>query len=132
FFEDPDEIYHLLAAYNAVILGSSALSFLLPEKDMYWTPHDLDMYISEKDAQPLLHKLCNHRYRITTERDGNDDPYPYSHIQTVFILHHGTSKINVITSNGCTISPIFQYHSTVLFNFLTANSIFCVYPELTL
>ncbi|KAI6141999.1 hypothetical protein BKA82DRAFT_162691, partial [Pisolithus tinctorius] len=29
------------------------------------------------------------------------------------------------------ISAIFQYHSTVLMNFVTDDSVFCAYPELT-
>ncbi|KAI5999930.1 hypothetical protein EDD15DRAFT_2146445, partial [Pisolithus albus] len=63
----------------------------------------------------------------------NDDPYPYSHIQSVFILHCGTSKIDVIVSKtSIAIPPIFQYHSAVLFNFLTTDAVFCAYPELML
>lgn len=133
FLDDPDEIYRLLAAFNAVISGSSALSFLLPEREVYWTPHDLDIYVSEKDALPLLRKLSIYGYCITAKRDSNEDPYPYSSIQTMFVLRRGTSKIDVVTSKtSAAISPIFQYHSTILFNFLTADSVFCAYPELTL
>ncbi|KIO09176.1 hypothetical protein M404DRAFT_935145 [Pisolithus tinctorius Marx 270] len=30
------------------------------------------------------------------------------------------------------LSPIFQFHSTAVMNFFTANSLFCAYPSLTL
>ncbi|KIK21720.1 hypothetical protein PISMIDRAFT_103556 [Pisolithus microcarpus 441] len=60
-------------------------------------------------------------------------PYPHSHILTIFTLYRKTSKIDVIVSNSTTaISPIFQYHSTVLMNFITTHSVFCAYPQLTL
>ncbi|KAI5987830.1 hypothetical protein EDD15DRAFT_2127603, partial [Pisolithus albus] len=59
----------------------------------------------------------------------NDDPYPYSHIQSVFILRRGTSKIDVVISKtSIAIPPIFQYHSAVLFT----DAVFCAYPELML
>ncbi|KAI5984492.1 hypothetical protein EDD15DRAFT_2125330, partial [Pisolithus albus] len=54
-------------------------------------------------------------------------------IQSVFILRRRTSKIDVVISKtSIAISPIFQYHSAVLFNFLTADAVFCAHPELML
>ncbi|KAI6029122.1 hypothetical protein BKA83DRAFT_4047502, partial [Pisolithus microcarpus] len=48
-------------------------------------------------------------------------------------LTRTSSKIDVIVStNSSPISPIFQFHSTALINFITSTSIFCAYPQLTL
>lgn len=133
FFDNPDEIFRILAACNAVISGSSVLYLLLPERDILWKPGDLDIYVCDKDLELLLRNLGSCGYQVSTTEYGTDDPYPYSHIQKIFTLHHQKSKIDVIVSKTSTpISPIFQYHSTVVMNFLTANSLFCAYPELTL
>ncbi|KAI5987148.1 hypothetical protein F5J12DRAFT_728579, partial [Pisolithus orientalis] len=41
--------------------------------------------------------------------------------------------INIVVSKtSSALSPIFQFHSTVVMNFFTADSLFCVYPTLTL
>ncbi|KIN94986.1 hypothetical protein M404DRAFT_71294, partial [Pisolithus tinctorius Marx 270] len=41
--------------------------------------------------------------------------------------------INVIVSKTTSaLSPIFQFHSTTIMNFFSANSPFCTYPSLTL
>ncbi|KAI5984047.1 hypothetical protein EDD15DRAFT_1810754 [Pisolithus albus] len=60
-------------------------------------------------------------------------PYPSSHIYSVRTLDRNTTQIDVIVSNSTTaISPIFQFHSTILMNFVTAHSVFCACPDLRL
>ncbi|KIN97310.1 hypothetical protein M404DRAFT_160711, partial [Pisolithus tinctorius Marx 270] len=45
---------------------------------------------------------------------------------------NGTHHIDVIVSRTSTaISPLFQFHSTAVMNFISADSIFCAYPNLT-
>ncbi|KIO08143.1 hypothetical protein M404DRAFT_108858, partial [Pisolithus tinctorius Marx 270] len=46
---------------------------------------------------------------------------------------NGEKLIDVIISKTTSaLSPIFQFHSTAVMNFFTANSLFCTYPLLTL
>ena len=48
-------------------------------------------------------------------------------------LSNGKRSLVVIVSKApASIVPIFQYHSTVAMNFVSAKHIFCAYPELTL
>ncbi|KAI5981220.1 hypothetical protein EDD15DRAFT_2336219 [Pisolithus albus] len=132
FFEKAENLYDLLAANHAVISGSCALRLLLPENDVCWMPDDLDIYVCESKVQDLLRTLMASKYKLTSRTAANDAPYTSSHIQSVCTLHHNSSRIDVIVSNSSTaISPIFQFHSTVLMNFVTAHSVFCAYPEMT-
>ncbi|KAI6036919.1 hypothetical protein BKA83DRAFT_112210, partial [Pisolithus microcarpus] len=49
------------------------------------------------------------------------------------VLSKGQSKIDVVISRTSTaLSPIFQFHSTAVMNFVSADTIFCSYPELML
>ncbi|KIO14866.1 hypothetical protein M404DRAFT_117251, partial [Pisolithus tinctorius Marx 270] len=46
---------------------------------------------------------------------------------------NGWCVINVIVSSTvAAMSPIFEFHSTAVMNFIAADHIFCAYPTLTL
>ncbi|KAI5997055.1 hypothetical protein EDD15DRAFT_2163016 [Pisolithus albus] len=133
FFDRADDAYDLLLTFHAIISGSCALRLLLPQSDIFWTPHDLDIYICEKEAQPLLLTLLAHGYTFTSPSFTANAPYSSSHVHSVYVLHRNSSKIDVIISNSISaVSPIFQFHSTILMNFVTAHSVYCAYPDLTL
>ncbi|KIN98976.1 hypothetical protein M404DRAFT_92790, partial [Pisolithus tinctorius Marx 270] len=45
---------------------------------------------------------------------------------------NGHKLIDIIVSKTTSaLSPIFQFHSTAIMNFFSANSLFCAYPSLT-
>lgn len=133
FFANPNVAYSLLDACQTVLSGSCALHLLLPEAQTCWRPQDLDFYVSHTSVHSLLHNLKTHEYEISAVKTDLFDPYPNSHIHSVITLHHHSSKIDVIVStNSSPVSPIFQFHSTALINFITSTSIFCAYPQLTL
>ncbi|KAI5988181.1 hypothetical protein EDD15DRAFT_2141379, partial [Pisolithus albus] len=133
FFDNTDDAYHLLLTHHAIISGSCALRLLLPQRDVLWTPHDLDIYVCQEEARPLLLDLLAHGYTFTSPIFTTTPPYSSSHVHSVYVLHRNSSKIDVIVSNSMTaISPIFQFHSTILMNFVTAHSVYCAYPTLTL
>ncbi|KAI6142506.1 hypothetical protein BKA82DRAFT_3963545, partial [Pisolithus tinctorius] len=55
-----------------------------------------------------------------------------SHVASIFSLVCDQRKIDIIVSSSTTpISPIFQYHSMALMNFVTHDSVFCAYLHLT-
>ncbi|KAI5996714.1 hypothetical protein EDD15DRAFT_2113722, partial [Pisolithus albus] len=123
----------LLDTCETVISGSCALHLLLPKVQNCWKPQDLDLYISRTSIHRLLHNLQTHHYDVTAVKRDLFDPYPNSHIHSIITLHHNSTKIDVIISKTPSpISPIFQFHSTALINFVTSSSIFCAYPQLTL
>ncbi|KAI5999554.1 hypothetical protein EDD15DRAFT_2146855, partial [Pisolithus albus] len=123
----------LLAIHHAIISGSCALRLLLPQKDVFWKPDDLDIYVCEREAPQLLNTLLAKGYRLISQTAKNGAQYPPSHVHSIRTLRRHTTQIDVIVSNSTTaISPIFEFHSTILMNFVTAHSVFCAYPHLTL
>ncbi|KAI6011462.1 hypothetical protein BKA83DRAFT_4066642, partial [Pisolithus microcarpus] len=51
----------------------------------------------------------------------------------VITIGNGQSTVDIVVSWMLTaLSPIFQFHSTVIMNFVSANTIFSSYPSLTL
>ncbi|KIO00335.1 hypothetical protein M404DRAFT_54193, partial [Pisolithus tinctorius Marx 270] len=38
----------------------------------------------------------------------------------------------IMSSTVAAMSPIFEFHSTAVMNFIVANHVFCAYPTLTL
>ncbi|KIO03638.1 hypothetical protein M404DRAFT_145026, partial [Pisolithus tinctorius Marx 270] len=117
----------------AVISGSSALHYLLPQREMTWSPHDLDIYTTEKTTHFLLVGLKLQGYQMININTEDEIQNYCLHIIAIFTLVHNKHKVDVFISSSTTpISPVFWYHSTALMNFITHNSIFCAYPHLTL
>ncbi|KIO11376.1 hypothetical protein M404DRAFT_842832 [Pisolithus tinctorius Marx 270] len=132
FFENPQDLYDLLRLGQAIISGSTALHFLLAQKEVTWSPHDLDVYTIPKNIEFLLTEVKLRGYQIISVKTGNDVRYYNSHIASIFTLVRNRRKIDIMVSASPTpISPIFQYHSTVLMNFITHDTVFCAYPHLT-
>lgn len=54
-------------------------------------------------------------------------------ISSVTQLRKGHERIDIIVSqdNFCSTLPIFNFHSTIVMNFLSPDAIFCAYPALT-
>ncbi|KAI6142505.1 hypothetical protein BKA82DRAFT_3985221, partial [Pisolithus tinctorius] len=62
----------LLRLGQAIISGSCALHLLLPKRDVTWTPHDLDVYATHKNADFLIAGIKLQGYRIIHVTTGND------------------------------------------------------------
>ncbi|KAI6142475.1 hypothetical protein BKA82DRAFT_3940937, partial [Pisolithus tinctorius] len=123
----------LLHLGQAIISGSCALHLLLPQGDVMWSPHDVDVYATHKNVDFLIAGIKLQGYQIIHVTTGNDLRYSNSHVASIFSFVCDQCKINIIVSSSTTpISPIFQYHSTALMNFITHDSVFCAYPHLTL
>ncbi|KAI6043799.1 hypothetical protein EDC04DRAFT_2537182, partial [Pisolithus marmoratus] len=72
-------------------------------------------------------------YSTITESVVDHLGYGYSHVQHILIVSNGTRKIDLEVSRTVTaLSPIFQFHSTAVMNFVSTDTIFCSYPKLTL
>ncbi|KIK22943.1 hypothetical protein PISMIDRAFT_47531, partial [Pisolithus microcarpus 441] len=57
--------------------------------------------------------------------------YANSKVASVIVISNGHTKIDIIISQtSAAISPIFQFHSTAVMNFVSADTIFCCYPNL--
>ncbi|KIO00531.1 hypothetical protein M404DRAFT_963360 [Pisolithus tinctorius Marx 270] len=121
FFSSCAVLLGILHACNAVISGSLALHMVLPANSCAWTPTDLDIYMP-------LHQICY----LTMKLECKGIPYNMSAIHSILTFSNGTHYIDVIVSRTSTaLSPLFQFHSTAVMNFISADTIFCAYPNLT-
>ena len=132
FFPDVEGFRKMLRSCDAIVSSSSALHILLPPKSTTWIPVDLDIYVASSQFHYLKLLLVGHGYHLLHEGNTNDNPNSFSFIHTVATFGNGTQQIDVIISNTANIGPIFQFHSTTVMNFFSADHIFCAYPDLTL
>ncbi|KAI6130705.1 hypothetical protein EDD16DRAFT_1446124, partial [Pisolithus croceorrhizus] len=123
----------ILRTCDAVVSGSTALHILLPELGTGWTPADMDVYIPQRTSALMLRRLKVEGYTPVAEKVQHTHGYRYSDVLRVLVVSNGYCKIDVVVSRTpAAISPIFQFHSTALMNFISADTIFCCYPKLTL
>ncbi|KZT33747.1 hypothetical protein SISSUDRAFT_992710 [Sistotremastrum suecicum HHB10207 ss-3] len=119
---------------HAVISGSTALSFISRDP---WEAGDIDLYCPLGTADVICKYLC--------AAEGYDEAEtvwdsPYSQVQGIekvfkvrkFDPRHGTRSIDVIESiNTMAVHPITHFHITAVMNYLFADGIVVLYPELT-
>ena len=133
FFKDVQSFRQMLRSCDAVVSGSSVLHILLPAKTTSWVPADLDIYVPYLHYHYLTVLLKDHGYHLVREGKVNVSRYAFSLIHTVATFTNGDQQIDIIVSkNAGGISPIFQFHSTIVMNFFSPDHFFCAYPALTL
>ncbi|KIO05543.1 hypothetical protein M404DRAFT_48006, partial [Pisolithus tinctorius Marx 270] len=116
-----------------VVSGSAALWMVLPASSCTWESSDLDIYVPRHNQAQLYNLLRKHNYIIVCNGRINVQNYPPSTIYTVTTFGNGQKLIDVVVSrNTSALSPIFQFNSTAVMNFFTADSLYCTYPSLTL
>ncbi|KAI6156988.1 hypothetical protein BKA82DRAFT_60127, partial [Pisolithus tinctorius] len=133
FFRDPEILMDVLRSCDAVISGSSALHLLLPASYTTWSPTDLDIYVPLRTFHYLTWLLNNHGYSSVSKGAINHSTYSYSKIASVYTFSDGVRTMDVVVSKtSAAFSPLFQFHSTALMNFVSHDRISCAYPSLTL
>ncbi|KAI6008576.1 hypothetical protein EDC04DRAFT_2515472, partial [Pisolithus marmoratus] len=123
----------ILCSCNAVISGSTALHILLLEQGTPWATDDLDIDVPQCTIMMLLNWLKFEGYFVISNNPHGQQHYTYSLVECVLVASNGECKINIVISGISTaLSPIFQFHSTTVMNFISADTIFCCYPTLML
>ncbi|KAH7906346.1 hypothetical protein BJ138DRAFT_1117666 [Hygrophoropsis aurantiaca] len=133
FVTSPTYLLHAMRITSSVISGSFALAMLLPAADVAWGVADLDIYTNFKSYHRLIIYLLREGYTIrSTTRRHSPVCYSNSAIRKVMTLDKQTRSIDVIISafKDSTI-PIFHFHSTIVMNYVSADSLFSAYPRLT-
>ncbi|TDL18182.1 hypothetical protein BD410DRAFT_753461, partial [Rickenella mellea] len=133
----------LMRDYEAVVSGCHALEFIMPSPDVPWTlaAADLDLYVPLGLEQPFIDFLeifegydCKPRTRPASRKDlVRLSIYPNT-FSSMFTLHHPDTKrsIDIIVScDASPLSPIFQFHSTPVMNWITADAVCSAYPLYT-
>ncbi|KAI6024756.1 hypothetical protein BKA83DRAFT_68350, partial [Pisolithus microcarpus] len=72
-------------------------------------------------------------YNPVSKEPQDNSTYRNLDVASVIVISNGHSKIAIIIScTSVAISPIFQFHSTAVMNFISTDAVFCCYPNLTL
>ncbi|KIO06108.1 hypothetical protein M404DRAFT_52324, partial [Pisolithus tinctorius Marx 270] len=123
----------ILSACDVVVSGSAALCMVLPANACDWPQLDLDIYVPHHSYTQLYNLLYKHDYNIIRNGKHNVENYSPSTIFTITTFGNGQSLIDIIVSKTTSaLSPIFQFYSTAVMNFFSADSLYCTYPSLTL
>ncbi|KAG1812784.1 uncharacterized protein BJ212DRAFT_1199556, partial [Suillus subaureus] len=124
----------LLQSTGAVISGSSALN-IVQAKQGAVNINDLDVYTTLPKFEQLLNFFEESEGYKVTDHFCHPPPGPYNNtgIAKLIRLQKRTQKVDIIVTNlTLAAAPIFQFHSTVIMNFISAECIFCAYPMWTL
>ena len=133
FFSSRTILQEILQTCNAVVSGSAALHLLLPISTTKWKPNDLDLYVPHRHMKVLSWHLQSLGYQLLPHGPDNHSAYSSSQVTAVHKFILGQSVIEVIESSTDTsFSPIFLFDSTAVMNFVSMNTIFAAYPNLTL
>ncbi|KIN93906.1 hypothetical protein M404DRAFT_74377, partial [Pisolithus tinctorius Marx 270] len=133
FFPSTEILTNMLSACDAIVSGSAALRMILPTNACNWPSSDLDIYVTHYSQAQLYNLLNKYNYNIVCQNRTCHDDYSPSTILTVTTFGNGLKLIDIVVSRtSSALSPIFQFHSTAVMNFFSANSLFCAYPSLTL
>ncbi|KAG1753296.1 hypothetical protein EDB19DRAFT_1627122 [Suillus lakei] len=131
YVHDVDALIKVLDCTGSLVSGSSALSLVQAEAQAIMT-QDMDFYVTEPfEAEVARHFKDKEGY--VSKQDVKKKPeYDSSAISKIIKLAKGDKKIDVITTHWtCAIAPILQFHSTAVMNYITAQSIVCLYPRWT-
>ncbi|KAJ7024541.1 hypothetical protein C8F04DRAFT_918072, partial [Mycena alexandri] len=109
--------------------GSAVLRMIT---NLDFNPGDLDIYVPDSQEETAI-KLCVDRlgFKMSKSRD----PLYENNIilGTIHWLKKGPYNLNIMVVKGENAAiAIFQFHSTIVMNFLSANGLYCAYPTLTL
>ncbi|KAJ3516297.1 hypothetical protein NMY22_g14243 [Coprinellus aureogranulatus] len=119
---------------KAVASGSAVLRILNPDMGL---PGDLDLYVPRGSMDSAHAFLITHSYYLSKSYPEGWKPAGWGETgirQVRYYTHKETSAlVNVIeTSLPSAPSAVFLFHSTVVMNYLTWNSVVCAYPLTTL
>ncbi len=141
YFSDVDAFNQLLLHHHAVISGSVALRFFLD--DAKWEPGDLDVYVQDSHFEQLLDRLkADPRLDCIQVYDSNDEAGAppgllgipeYAVKQVVRLCTDQGMHLDLVRSfDNCSVSPLLEFWSTLLANFITPLLFACLYPRYTL
>jgi hypothetical protein len=123
----PSQMFVFLQQTRAVVSGSCSLLAIMPWD---FTPNDMDIYVPQSQANFALDKL-----QVDFGYSLESGPRAGSSISLIlfgYILRHRQLVVNLLVCDGeNAVRPIFGFHSTVVMNFISHDTLFCAYPSLT-
>ncbi|KAG6371570.1 hypothetical protein JVT61DRAFT_9277 [Boletus reticuloceps] len=128
---DPNDFAQILHTHRAVVSGSFALFVF--DRSGGWTPEDMDVYVPRGRMGQVINLLRALGYIPIRAVSKANSYHPYDQpIRRVTTLTNGVRSIDVVeSSTRSSLSPIFQFHTTAVMNYISLNGFFCAYPTLT-
>ncbi|KAH7920569.1 hypothetical protein BV22DRAFT_1132961 [Leucogyrophana mollusca] len=131
FVTDVTRFVELLRSSHSVVSGSLILRMLFPFNDAMWEPTDMDIYTPIENGGTFVSFLLAEKYRVAPP-DLIHASYSLSNISAVTSLIKGSRKVDVISSSTASaVIPVFQFHSTAMMSYMSANILFAAYPAST-
>ncbi|KAI0709398.1 hypothetical protein C8Q76DRAFT_799407 [Earliella scabrosa] len=138
FVANIDAFNTLLRACGAVISGSVALQFFLP--DDAWTPGDLDIYVADRMFDTFITAVMQDALnfhplpRTSRTRRRRSGTPGLNGIRDVLRFRTSTGRsIDIVRSaTNSPITPIRTFWTTLLMNFITPDACACGFPTATL
>ncbi|KAF8120867.1 hypothetical protein EV363DRAFT_1187818 [Boletus edulis] len=128
FVDDPISFLGVMEVTRTVISGSFAFQFIFGERSAVWSVNDLDLYTTKEGFEGLKEELEIQGYVVQHQSQANDSPYVFSKILKIVKMKKGENVIDVIVSQtNSSIQPIFQFHSSIVMNYVSASTIFSAY-----
>lgn len=127
----PNDFAHILHMHCAIVSGSFALHIF--DRSGAWSPKDLDLYVPFHRVNHIVNRLRAHGYIPVGPPHKGNSRITYRHtIASVTKLTNGNHFINIVeSSTHSSISPVFQFHLTVVMNYISSSRFFSAYPTLT-
>jgi hypothetical protein len=129
FYVNTHLFLETLKITRSFLSGSSVLLMLT---DMDFEPGDLDIYAPSSQDETIL-ALAKNRLRFKERKFASDSYDHNTTIKKIYHLEKAGKRMNIMIIRGedPTIA-LFQFHSTIVMNYLSAFEIYCAYPSLTL
>ncbi|KZS86604.1 hypothetical protein SISNIDRAFT_491805 [Sistotremastrum niveocremeum HHB9708] len=139
YFENVEGFRDLMRTYNILLTGSTALAIWL--SPVTWKPHNLNLFCSYTAGTKLQHFLLAHGFvssygpHLRSIEEFIPPTSPNDIIHHRFRYHKCDNANTIIdilvTSDTNPIHLLFECHATACMNYMTADSIVSLYPELT-
>jgi hypothetical protein len=128
----PKDLLDKMRESDAIISGSSVL-WLVQNMPHNWKPGDLDLYAPRDRAQPIIDFLRKVGYtEVTTDPTVSSEYLIMGQLHSITKMKKGSAAIDVMeSSTDSAIQPLTVFHVTAVMNYLTADSIMVLYPQLT-
>ncbi|KAG2135278.1 hypothetical protein DEU56DRAFT_913393 [Suillus clintonianus] len=134
FINNPQEFIGILQITDSVISGSAALNIVQARQGAVEI-NDLDVYTTLANFGDLIRFFTDKEHYKIVGDFHRPPPGPYNNtgIAKVFRLKKKERKIDIIVTHlTAAASLIFQFHNTIVMNFISAEAVFCAYPGWTL
>lgn len=128
----PLSFFAMLETTDAMISGSAALAVMFPGA---FKPGDLDLYVPHDNARIVSAHLkthCGYQEAEDPKAHYTSSSYTGVVVTKVTLFTKGDCSVHVVSILGDNAAiAIFDFHSTIVMNFVSSHGLYCAYPALT-